>query len=113
MGSPFCRMLEKGLTATTYVASVPQPGRPNEDALFVGRQAGGPLAAVFDGEGNAEGAAKKAARQLERLYAESEGRLGWARTTKLLDSHLLGANKSTMVAASLAEDVVSVCAAGD
>lgn len=99
----------KGFTATIYAASVPQPGHANEDALFVGRLSGAPLAAVFDGQGNAEGAAKKAARQLERLYTERGGRLDWARTTMLLDSHLLGSNKSTMVAASLAEDVISIC----
>jgi serine/threonine protein phosphatase PrpC len=103
----------KGCTATIYAASVPQPGHANEDALFVGRLSGAPLAAVFDGQGNAEGAAKKAARQLERLYTESASRLDWARTAKLLDSHLLGSNKSTMVAASLAEDVISICAVGD
>jgi serine/threonine protein phosphatase PrpC len=101
------------VAATIYAASVPQPGHPNEDSFFVGRLATAPLAAVFDGQGNAEGAAKKAARQLERLYMESGGRLDWARTAKLLDSHLLGANKSTMVAASLVEDVISLCAIGD
>ncbi len=49
----------KGFTATIYAASVPQPGHANEDALFVGRLSGAPLAAVFDGQGNAEGAAKE------------------------------------------------------
>jgi serine/threonine protein phosphatase PrpC len=103
----------KGFTATTYAASVPQPGRPNEDCFFVGRLSGAPLAAAFDGQGNSEGVAKKAARQLERLYTESQGRLDWMKTARLLDSHLLGANKSTMVAVSLAGDVVSICAVGD
>jgi hypothetical protein len=70
------------------------------------------VAALLDGQGRAEGAAKKAARQLERLYTESGGRLDWKRTAKLLDSHLLGANKSTMVAADLVEDAVTVCAVG-
>jgi serine/threonine protein phosphatase PrpC len=101
------------IAATIYSASVPQPGRPNEDALFMCRHADVPLAAVFDGQGNAEGAAKKAARQLERLYTESGGRVDWTRTAKLLDSHLLGANKSTMVAASIVEEVISICAVGD
>ena len=104
---------QKGLAATIYSASIARPGRPNEDAFFVGRLAGAPLAAVFDGQGNAEGAAKKAARQLELLYAEGAGRLDWTRAAQLLDSHLLGANKSTMVAASLVEDVISVCGVGD
>ena len=89
----------KSLTATIYAASIAQPGRPNEDAFFVGRLPGAALAAVFDGQGNAEGAAKKAVRQLERLYTDSGGKLDWMKTAKLLDSHLLGANKSTMVAA--------------
>jgi hypothetical protein len=93
---------KKILTATIYAASVPQPGHANEDAFFIGRLTGAPLAAVFDGQGNAEGAAKKAVRQLERLYTDSRGKLDWIKIAKLLDSHLLGANKSTMVAAILA-----------
>ena len=101
------------VAATIYVASVPQPSRLNEDSFFVGRLASAPLIAVFDGQGNAEGAAKKAARQLERLYTESGGRLDWMRSAKLLDSHLLGANKSTMVASSLVDEVISICAVGD
>src|SRR5712692_9777639 len=96
-----------------YAASIAQPGRPNEDAFFIGRLPGAPLAAVFDGQGNAEGAAKKAVRQLERLYTDSRGKLDWIKTAKLLDSHLLGANKSTMVAASLAGDALSICSVGD
>src|SRR6266704_1744240 len=55
---------------------------------------------------------KKAVRQLERLYTDSRGKLDWMKTAKLLDSHLLGANKSTMVTASLA-GTVSICAVGD
>jgi serine/threonine protein phosphatase PrpC len=101
------------VAATIYAASVPQPGHPNEDAFLVGRLVGTPLAAVFDGQGNAEGAAKKAARQLERLYTESGGRLDWTRTVKLLDSHLLGANQSTMVVSSLVDEVISICVVGD
>jgi serine/threonine protein phosphatase PrpC len=104
---------ENRLISVTYGGTIAQPGRPNEDALFVGRLVGDPLAAVFDGQGNAEGAAKKAARQLERLYTESGGRLEWMRTAKLLDSHLLGANKSTMVASSLVNHAISLCAVGD
>src|SRR5712692_3518566 len=95
-----------------YAASIAQPGRPNEDAFFIGRLPGAPLAAVFDGQGNAEGAAKKAVRQLERLYTDSRGKLDWMKTAKLLDSHLLSANKSTMVVASLA-GAVSICAVSD
>lgn len=112
-GKSELRKGQKGLAATIYAASIAQPGRPNEDAFFVGRLADAPLAAVFDGQGNAEGAAKKAARQLERLYTETLGRLDRTRNAKLLDSHLLGANKSTMVAADIVEDDVSVCAVGD
>jgi len=106
-------VVTKVAATTIYVASVPQPGHPNEDSFFVGRLAVAPLAAVFDGQGHAEGAAKKAARQLERLYTESGGTLDWMRTAKLLDSHLLGANKSAMVASSLVEEVISICAVGD
>jgi serine/threonine protein phosphatase PrpC len=104
---------ENPLTTTIYAASIPQLGRPNEDAFFIGRLSGASLAAVFDGQGNAEGAAKKAARQLERLYTDTRGKLDWIKTAKLLDSHLLGASKSTMVAASLSEGGVSICVVGD
>lgn len=103
----------KRLTATMYIASVPQPGRPNEDAFFIGRLPNAPLAAVFDGQGNAEGVAKKAARQLGRLYMDGGGQLDWMKTTKLLDSHLMGANKSTMVAASITGDAPCICCVGD
>jgi len=99
--------------ATIYAASLPQPGHANEDAFFIGRLQSAPLVAVFDGQGNAEGAAKKAARQLERLYVDSKGHLDWMKTVKLLDSHQMGANKSTLVAASIAEDGVCICAVGD
>jgi serine/threonine protein phosphatase PrpC len=101
------------VAATIYAASVPQPGHPDEDAFFVGRLAVAPLIAVFDGLGHAEGAAKKAARQLERLYTENGGRLDWTRSAKLLDSHLLDTNQSTMVVSSLVEEVISICAVGD
>jgi serine/threonine protein phosphatase PrpC len=94
-----------------YAASVPQPGRQNEDAFFIDRLY--PLVAVFDGQGNAENVAKKAARQLERLCRENGSKPDWTKTAKLLDSYLLGVNKSTMVAASLTEDMVSVCCVGD
>ena len=39
--------------------------------------------------------------------------MDWTRAAKLLDSHLLGANKSTMVVSSLVEEVISICAVGD
>lgn len=99
------------MNLTAYAASVPQRGHQNEDAFLIDR--GSSLVAVFDGQGNAESAAKKAVRQLERLCRENGTKPDWIKTAKLLDSFLLGVNKSTMVAASLAEDVVSVCAVGD
>jgi serine/threonine protein phosphatase PrpC len=101
------------VTATIYAASVLQPGRPNEDAFFIGRLPNAPLAAVFDGQGNAEGAAKKAARQLERLYMDGREQLDWTKTAKLLDSHLMGANKSTMVGTSIAGDAAHICSVGN
>lgn len=101
------------VTGTVYAASIPQAGRPNEDAFFIGRLPSAPLTAVFDGQGNAEGAAKKAVRQLKRLYTEGRGQLDWTKTAKLLDSHLMGANKSTMLGTSIAGDAVCICAVGD
>jgi hypothetical protein len=46
---------ENRLISVTYGGTIAQPGRPNEDAMFVGRLVGDPLVAVFDGQGNAEG----------------------------------------------------------
>jgi hypothetical protein len=74
-------------SARIYAASVPQPGRPNEDAYWIGRLPDFPIAAVFDGEGNAGGAAKKAARQLERLYQDARGVVDSTKAAKILDSH--------------------------
>jgi serine/threonine protein phosphatase PrpC len=99
------------MNLTAYAASVPQRGHQNEDAFFISRLT--PVVAVFDGQGNAEKAAKKAVNQLERLCIESGNKADWTKIAKLLDSFLLGANKSTMVAASLAEEFLSVCAVGD
>jgi len=96
---------------TAYAASVSQRGHANEDAFLIDRAV--PLMAVFDGEGNAENAAKKAARQLERLCKEYGSNLDLLKAAKLLDSYLLGVNRSTMVAARLDKDVVTICSVGD
>ena len=99
------------MNLTAYAATIAQPHRQNEDAFLIDRSV--PLAAIFDGEGNAESAAKKAARQLERLCKEYGSKLDLLKAAKLLDSYLLGVNRSTMVAARLSADVVTVCCVGD
>ena len=46
---------ENRLISVTYGGTIAQPGRPNEDAMFVGRLVGDPLVAVFDGQRECRG----------------------------------------------------------
>ena len=101
-----------------YGRSVPQDGRTrNEDAFVILR---GPtlVAAVCDGAGNAEQAAKRSLRlfgQFARaappdqlLRAET-----WERWVRQLDLALLGGLESTFVGVALVGDELAGAAAGD
>lgn len=83
-------------------ASRPQDGRTaNEDSFLVGRGAV-PFAALCDGAGNAERAAKRALGLFGKLIAEATPAQiaqpeAWAGWVRLLDSALLGGGQSTFV----------------
>jgi serine/threonine protein phosphatase PrpC len=98
-----------------YAATRPQQGRSqNEDAFLIGR-ADRPFAALCDGAGNAERAAKRVLALFEKLLNESTppqitAADTWAKWIKLLDSSLLGAAQSTFIAVAFAaNETVGVC----
>lgn len=101
-----------------YAASLMQDGhRANEDAFVILREGGTvACAALCDGAGNAQGAARRALRQFELLFKaatpeEIASPAAWHGWTKVLDSTLMGAAESTFVAAAPAGDrFVGVCA---
>jgi serine/threonine protein phosphatase PrpC len=99
-----------------FGATAAQAGRSqNEDAFLIGR--GVPLfAALCDGAGNAERAAKRVLALFEKLVkkagpGEIETPEAWSRWVKILDSSLLGASQSTFLAVASEEDrIIGVCA---
>ncbi len=99
-------------------ASRPQDGRTaNEDSFLVGRGAV-PFAALCDGAGNAERAAKRALGLFGKLIAEATPAQiaqpeAWAGWVRLLDSALLGGGQSTFVALALADGQIVGACAGD
>jgi serine/threonine protein phosphatase PrpC len=88
-----------------FAATRQQQGRAqNEDAFLIGRGEC-PFAALADGAGNAERAAKRVLTLFEKLLGEATAEQiaaaeTWAKWTKLLDSSLLGGAQSTLLAAA-------------
>ncbi len=86
-----------------FAATRPQQGRTqNEDAFLIGRGVC-PFAALADGAGNAERAAKRVLTLFDKLLGEATVEQiaapeTWAKWVKLLDSSLLGGAQSTFVA---------------
>ncbi len=76
----------------------------NEDTFLIDREPV-PHAAVFDGAGNAEQAAKRAVRFFQTLIKDQPVKAGdvavWAAWLRLLDSHLLGGAQSAFVGAAV------------
>jgi hypothetical protein len=99
----------------SYGASRPQQGRTqNEDAFLIGR--GERLfAALADGAGNAERAAKRVLTLFEKLLNEATPEQikeagTWAKWVKLLDSSLLGGAQSTFLAVAIVgNEAVGAC----
>lgn len=94
-----------------------RPGRVNEDAYLILRQPV-PVAAVCDGSGHAEQAAKKVLRQFELYIRQStpEQLLSvhtWFHWVKSLDSFLLGGNESTFLGVAVVENQLMGACAGD
>lgn len=101
-----------------FAATRPQHGRTqNEDAFLIGR--GEPaFAALCDGAGNAERAAKRALALFERLFNEATPEhlldpAEWGKWVKLLDSSLLGGSQSTFVGVALVGSLAVGACAGD
>jgi hypothetical protein len=99
-------------------ATRPQQGHSqNEDAFLIGR-GDRPFAALCDGAGNAERAAKRVLALFEKLLNEATpdqvtAAETWTKWIKLLDSSLLGAPQSTfLVVAFAANEAVGVCVGG-
>jgi serine/threonine protein phosphatase PrpC len=101
-----------------YAKSLSHQGRTaNEDAFIIIREPI-PVAAVCDGAGNAEQAARKVVRQLERFVRQATGpqfleAATWAEWARKLDSFLLGGNESTLLAVGVAGDQLCGVSAGD
>jgi len=100
----------------TFAASLPQQGRSqNEDAFLMGRGER-PFAALCDGAGNAERAAKRVLGLFEKLLNEATPEQiaspeTWAKWIKLLDSSLLGGSQSTFVAVVIiGSEAIGACA---
>jgi len=101
-----------------FGATATQVGRSqNEDAFLIGR--GVPLfAALCDGAGNSERAAKRVLALFEKLIKEAkpeeiETPEVWSRWLRVLDSSLLGGPQSTFLAVATVENRVIGTCAGD
>jgi serine/threonine protein phosphatase PrpC len=113
-----------------FAASRPQSGRSqNEDDFFVGRGVY-PVAAIADGAGAANSAARKALAMFSKFHSDTEKSCPmdlltaetWQTWVKLLDSNLLGGAQSTFCAFTFGavedgtgkkRDVAVGCAVGD
>jgi serine/threonine protein phosphatase PrpC len=96
-------------------ATRPQQGHSqNEDAFLIGR-GDRPFAALCDGAGNAERAAKRVLALFEKLLNEATpdqvtAAETWTKWIKLLDSSVLGAPQCTFLAVAFtAQEAVGVC----
>ena len=89
----------------------------NQDAFSIGRTPV-PWAAVCDGAGNAQSAAKRALSLLESWFRDTSlaqlmRRETWTRCSKTLDTGLLGGAESTLVAVAAIGDTVRGVVVGD
>lgn len=101
-----------------YAATRSQDGRAgNEDAFLIGRGKDS-YAALADGAGNAERAAKRVLAMFGKLYAEApEDETAkpeiWVKWVRLLDSALQGGAQSTFVAVGVMGDTAVGACVGD
>ncbi len=110
--------MEHGLKVECYSSSLKQNGHSaNEDAFIIIREPV-PVAAVCDGAGNAEQAARKTLKlfQLWLRDASSTQILApetWIKWVKMLDSALLGGFESTFIAVAVLNEQIIGVSAGD
>jgi hypothetical protein len=101
-----------------YAATRTQEGKSaNEDAFLIGRGER-PFAALCDGAGNAQQAAKKVLGLFEKLFKEASPQQvavypTWANWIKLLDSSLLGGPQSTFLGVAIVDRVALGACVGD
>lgn len=101
-----------------YGSSAIQQGRSsNEDAFLVIREPI-PIAAICDGAGNAEQAAKKVLHLFQLWVRETSAEQilipeTWVAWVKMLDSSLLGRCESTFLAVAVVGDKLIGASAGD
>ena len=101
-----------------YGASRPQDGgKANEDAFVIGRT-GIPFAAICDGAGHAEQAARKVLRLFERFLQETTVAKvlsddTWTRWINLLDSSIMGQSESTFVGVAAVNNLIVGAYVGD
>ena len=99
-----------------YAATRPQQGRTQNEDAFLIKAGDRPFAALADGAGNAERAAKRVLTLLEKLLSEAPPEQiteagTWAKWVKLLDSSLLGGAQSTFLAVAIVgSEAVGACA---
>ncbi len=101
-----------------YGATRVQEGKNNNEDAFLIRRGSIPFAALCDGAGPAQQAAKKTLEFFQRLF--SEGTLAhvlkdatWANWIKVLDSNLLGSTESTFIAVAVIGDQIVGTYVGD
>lgn len=101
---PFLACESIAVRVEIYGATRTQQGKTqNEDAFLIGREPA-PYAVLCDGAGNAERAAKRAAKQFETFlkqdgFEEARTADKWGKWIRLLDSSLAGGAQSTFLAA--------------
>jgi serine/threonine protein phosphatase PrpC len=102
----------------SYAATRAQQGRAqNEDAFLIGRS-DRPFAALCDGAGNAERAAKRALTLFEKLLSDATAEQiadvdAWSKWVNLIDSALLGGGQSTFLAVTIVGGVAVGTCVGD
>ena len=98
-----------------YAATRPQQCRTQNEDSFLIKSGDRPFAALADGAGNAERAAKRVLSSFEKLLNEAlSAQIGdaetWAKWVKLLDSSLPGGAQSTFLAvAFIGSEAVGAC----
>ena len=101
-----------------FAATKTQQGKTaNEDAFLI-EHAPVPVAALCDGAGNAQQAAKRVLTLFKKFVGEATNEqlldhAAWTKWVKLLDSSLLGGNQSTFVAIAIINGIAVGSCTGD
>jgi serine/threonine protein phosphatase PrpC len=107
-----------GVSLECYGASRPQQGRSLSEDAFLIAAGEHPVAAVCDGAGNAEQAARRVLREFRRLFAGAAGEEvarfpTWAGWVRMLDLSLGGGTQSTFTAVTVVGQRLLGASVGD